>query len=250
MPIPCDACEVLDTIGKSAPVTCFSTIPASLRYCVTCSCKRPFTCYCRHLGHDLRLDDAHEVGLQFAVGLIRLGREIVALGERMLEQEPQVISGRVILARSLYHAGQYDRAREQFLEILKRDTNNLVAMKYLGDLYFREGQEAAAIAYFRRIFEIDPYCRGVYSSIARKEAEQIRQLTIKRPEETALNKRPLPLQEPAFITETVGDLYRDQGYFLLAGEVYRRLLVGAGNSRIAGKLKEVEDKISKKEIQT
>jgi len=70
----------------------------------------------------------------------------VDLCGRMLEQEPGVISGRVILARSLFHAGQFERAREQFVEVLKRDSKNLIALKYLGDIHFREGEEAAAMA--------------------------------------------------------------------------------------------------------
>lgn len=171
----------------------------------------------------------------------------VDLCGRMLEQEPGVISGRVILARSLFHAGQFERAREQFVEVLKRDSKNLIALKYLGDIHFREGEEAAAMACYRRIFEIDPCTRGVSSPMEKKETVQTRELTVKRPEETVGGRRPQPLQEPAFVTETVGDIYREQGYFLLAGEVYRRLLSGADNTRIATKLKEVEEKLSIKE---
>jgi tetratricopeptide (TPR) repeat protein len=171
----------------------------------------------------------------------------VDLCDRMLEQEPGVISGRVILARSLFHAGQFERARVQFVEVLKRDPKNLLALKYLGDIHYRDGEEAAAMACYRRIFEIDPHTRGVSSPVEKKEVVQTRELTVKRPEETVGGKKPQPLQEPAFVTETVGDIYREQGYFMLAGEVYRRLLVGTDNSRIAAKLKEVEDKISIKE---
>ena len=173
----------------------------------------------------------------------------VGLCLRMLEDEPDVLSGRVILACSLYLAGQYERAREQFLDILRRDPANLVALKHLGDVFFRDGEEAAAMAYYRRVFEIDPCCRGLYCPIEKKEAVQTRQLTLKRPGEKITKKQKTPLQEPAFITETIGDIYCDQGYYQLAGEVYRRLIIGNENSRIAEKLKEVEKKLGMKEEQ-
>jgi tetratricopeptide (TPR) repeat protein len=173
----------------------------------------------------------------------------VELCLRMLEDEPDVLSGRVILACSLYLAGQYERARERFLEILRRDPANLVALKHLGDIFFRDGEEAAAMAYYRQVFEIDPCCRGLYCPVDKKETVQTRQLTLKRPGEKITKKQRMPLQEPAFITETIGDIYCDQGYYQLAGEVYRRLMVGNENSRIAEKLKEVERKLGIKEEQ-
>ena len=171
----------------------------------------------------------------------------VELSRRMLESEPQVVSGRVILARSLYHAGQYEQSRRQFLVVLKADPANMVALKYLGDIAFHDGREASAMAYYRRVLEIDAHCTGLCSPIQRPETAQTRQLTIKRGAEKTLVKKTPVLQEPAFITETVGDIYRDQGYYHLAGEVYRRLLVDRENNRIAAKLHDIEDKLVKKE---
>ncbi len=173
----------------------------------------------------------------------------VELCLRMLEDEPDVLSGRIILSCSLYLAGQYERAREQFLEILRRDPANLAALKHLGDIFFRDGEEAAAMAYYRQVLEIDPCCGGLYCSVEKKETVQTRQLTLKRPREKITKKQKTPLQEPAFVTETIGDIYCDQGYYQLAGEVYRRLMVGNENSRIAEKLKEVEKKLGIKEEQ-
>jgi len=166
---------------------------------------------------------------------------------RMLEDEPHIASGRAILAKSYYHAGQYQQAREEFVEVLKYDSAHLVALKYLGDILFRAGEEASAMAYYRRIFEIDRRCAGLSCPIEKAETVETHQLTLRRPAETAPPKKAAPLKEPVFITETVGDLYREQGYFRLAREVYSRLLVGREDSRIAEKLRETEDKLKKKE---
>lgn len=171
----------------------------------------------------------------------------VDLCRRMLESEPDIVSGRVILAKSLFHAGQYEDARDQFLDVLRRDPLNLVAMRYLGDILFLEGEIGAAMAYYHRIFEINPYSGGFSSPLASRQfPEQTRQITIKRGEEEKTSRRALPLVEPIFVTETVGDIYREQGYYLLAGEVYRRLLMRSENNRLASKLKEVENQITDK----
>ena len=171
----------------------------------------------------------------------------VDLCRRMLESEPEIISGRVILARSLYHAGEYKQAREQFSQILREDASNLVALKYLGDLLFREGEEAAALAHYRRVLEIDPCCRGLVCPVERAEEVRMRQLTIKRAAEQVVKRDKAPLSEPAFLTETIGDIYQDQGYFRLAEKVYSRLLAERDNNRIAGKLRDIKDKLGKKE---
>ena len=172
----------------------------------------------------------------------------VDLCRRMLEKEP-LLSGRVILARAMFHAGEYRQAREEFARVLKVDASHLVALKYLGDIHFLEGEEAAAMAYYRRVQEIDPCGRGLACPIDRVEPTYTRQLALKRPAEMPVKKDREPLSEPAFVTETVGDIYRNQGYFRLAEIVYRRLLDGGGNNRIADKLRDMEDKIAKKEKQ-
>jgi hypothetical protein len=103
------------------------------------------------------------------------------------------------------------------------------------------------MTYYRRIFEIDPYCAGLSCKIEKTETIETKQLTIKRPRESAPPKKPSPLREPAFITETAGDIYCEQGYLRLARVVYRRLLDRRENNRIAEKLRETEEKLNKKE---
>lgn len=186
-----------------------------------------------------------------ADGLFAEGKysKAVDLCQRMLDLEPNIISGRVVLGKALYYAGKFGEAREQFVRVLRTDAANLVALKYLGDILFGEGEEAAALAYYRRILEIDPYCRGISCPLRQPEPDGTRQLTLKRPPEQSEKKPLSTLREPAFITETVGDIYRDQGYLQLARDVYRRLLDRSGNSRIAEKLRDTEERLHKKDGQ-
>lgn len=166
---------------------------------------------------------------------------------RMLETDPRNVAGRTILARSLYLTGQIESARDHFMQILRWDAVNLTALKHLGDILYREGKQATAQAYYRRVLEIDPCCEELAIPPASADTPAVRQLTIRRRSESPPDERPSPLREPAFITETIGDIYREQGYLQLAREVYRRLLDSRNDSRITDKLRETEEKLSKKE---
>ncbi|HOZ08183.1 MAG TPA: tetratricopeptide repeat protein, partial [candidate division Zixibacteria bacterium] len=83
----------------------------------------------------------------------------VELCREGLAEEPGAVAGRLIYARALYHAGQVESAAEQFYEVLARDPENAAALKYLGDIKWAEGDVHGAVAHWRRVLEIDPYCR-------------------------------------------------------------------------------------------
>jgi hypothetical protein len=103
------------------------------------------------------------------------------------------------------------------------------------------------MAYYRRIFEIDPHCTGLSCNINEAAITETRQLTLKRASESTPPKKRTSLREPVFVTETAGDIYMEQGYLRLASEVYQRLLEGRMNSRVAEKLKTAQEKLDKKE---
>ncbi|MEE9441575.1 MAG: tetratricopeptide repeat protein [candidate division Zixibacteria bacterium] len=164
---------------------------------------------------------------------------------RHIENEPASLSAHLIMARSLFFAGDYERSQNEFLKTLRLDSNNLTALKFLGDISFEEGHEAAAISYYRKVFELAPNCRGLYCRINKVEKSQTHRLTVKRKKEH-LTKGGDSILDPAFVTETIGDIYREQGYYKLAREVYRRLITDEDNSRISNKLSSVEKKLSNK----
>ena len=172
---------------------------------------------------------------------------VVELCRRGLKSEPSSVAGRLILARALYHSDQPEKAREEFLNVLRADPGHLVALKYLGDISFEAGQEAAAMTYYRTVQEIDPYCGGLQCAVRKKVPEPVRQVTIKRRGEVVVKATKKKVPEPAFVTETVGDIYFEQGHYDLAGEVFRRLQGSRPSSRLADKLREVEEKLSRKE---
>jgi predicted Zn-dependent protease len=148
----------------------------------------------------------------------------------------------------LFHAGQIDSARKQFHELLARDPDNLVALKYLGDISFSDGSEASAMALYSRVLEVDPYCRGLCSPIRQAQTETTRTITLKATSERAgILRQANRLRNIPFYTETIGDLYLAQGYPRLAAEVFRTLSERSPNPRLAEKLTKAENSFTDKD---
>lgn len=163
-----------------------------------------------------------------------------------LKDYPDVLSGRVVLACALYHSGQYESAGEQFYEILRQDPNNLVALKYLGDLKFRIGDEATAFSYYSRVLEIEPLTGGLSSPIEKESSEETKILTLKKGAEKEelgfIRLRSLPLK-----TETVGDLLLAQKHPRLAMQVFREVFDRTGEPRLKEKLEKTQKLLRNRE---
>ena len=164
-----------------------------------------------------------------------------------LDEEPQSVSGRVIYARSLYHAGQTDSATEQFYRVLALDPENIVALKYLGDIKHEAGDTYTAVAYYRRVLEIDPDSHELCCPVKVETKETTRTVTINRGGETATPSSVGRLRTVPFVTETMGDLYLSQGHARLAAEVFRSLYERTPLPRLREKLETAEKRTTIKE---
>jgi tetratricopeptide (TPR) repeat protein len=163
-----------------------------------------------------------------------------------LKDYPDLVSGRVVLARALFHSGQQETAEEEFYSVLRKDPDNLVALKYLGDLKYGQGEEATAFSYYMKVLEIDPQTRGLASLLEQKEAQKTRVLTLKRSQEkdTSVAGR---LRDIPFKTETMGDLLLKQGHSHLALEIFRELADDSGDQRLVEKYEETRKSLNMKE---
>ncbi len=173
--------------------------------------------------------------------------EAVRFCKEHLDEEPDLTGGRLVYARALHLAGQIESAGEQFYRVLSRDPDNLVALKHLGDIRFSEGDEPSAMASYRRVLEIDPQCRGLKSNLETRPGATTRTITLKRSHETPPVTAGRGLRKIPFYTETMADLYMNQGYPRLAAEVFRRLLERNENPRLSEKLAAAEGKLHRKE---
>lgn len=166
----------------------------------------------------------------------------------VLNEDPELVSARLIYARALIAAGQIDSAADQFYRVLSADPDNLPALKYIGDSRFSEGDEIAAFAAYRRVLEIDPNCSALHSSISAIPKNRSRTITLNRPGEGSVSRRSRREPKIQFYTETFGDLYLEQGHPRLAAEVFKRLSESGDNPRIQQKLQLAQQKAKEKAV--
>ncbi len=171
---------------------------------------------------------------------------VVELCREHLEEESIPVAARLVYARALWHGDRAESSTEQLYAVLARDPDNLVALKYLGDIKFAENDEHGAISHYKRILEIDPGCRSLCSDLKRPRKAGTRTINLTRREEKpSLTKS--SLRKIPFYTETIADLYMNQGYPRMAAEVYRVLNKDEGNPRLSEKLLQAEHAIKAKE---
>ena len=184
-----------------------------------------------------------------AEGCLRSGKysTAVEICREHLDEQPDVLSGRLIYAIALHLAWQTESATEQFYRVLSCDPDNMVALKYLGDIEFAAGNETAALSNYRRVLEIDPFCRGLVSEVKQDRPARTRTISIIRGDEDAGELLPRPPRELPFYTETIGDLFLAQGYPRLAADVYRTISKNSESPRLLTKLRQAEDKMRLKE---
>ncbi len=167
----------------------------------------------------------------------------VELCTSMLKDNPEILSGRILLAQALYHSNQLNEAESQFYRILQVDPDNIVALKYLGDLKFRAGDEIVAFSYYERVLKLDRYTTGLKSSLAKEEldrSKEITLLTFRKKGESIENTRERLRQLP-FDTETTGDLLMEQGHTRMAGNIFRKLFKKTESPRLLEKLEKIKN---------
>jgi tetratricopeptide (TPR) repeat protein len=178
--------------------------------------------------------------------------------EHLLSGE-DILSGRVAYALALYRAGQTEAASEQFHLILSREPNHLVALKYLGDIAYAQGDEWSAMANFGRILEIDPESDGLRCDLPQRGArETTRTITLVRPLEdtddatksrpTRVTTKEVAPKRELLYSETIGDLYLAQGHARPAAEVFQWLYDKNPTPGLAEKLAHALEKSPEKEI--
>lgn len=171
----------------------------------------------------------------------------VEICKQHLSVDIHLVSGWIVYAKALFFAGQVDLAEENFYRVLSHDPDNLVSLKFLGDIKFRQGDEVSAMANYSRILEIAPFCSGLRSSLKRKTEAATKTVVLQRKPEKAVKRNESNLREIPFYTETVGDIYLAQGHTRLAAKVYRSLIDKSSNPKLIDKLEKLEKEINIKD---
>jgi len=82
--------------------------------------------------------------------------QAIALCRAHLPNQPGHISGHIVLAQALYEARELGESRQIFEQALDLDPENLIALRYLGDIAREQGEPQQARTWYERVLDADP----------------------------------------------------------------------------------------------
>src|SRR5918911_4505001 len=83
-------------------------------------------------------------------------QQAISICQAHLPQQPGHMSGHIVYGQALFEAKQFDQARTVFETALALDPENLIALRYLGDIAFELGDRGGARSWYTRVLETDP----------------------------------------------------------------------------------------------
>lgn len=82
--------------------------------------------------------------------------QAITLCRTHLPQQPHHVSGHIVLGQALFDAGDVSDARGTFEQALDLDPENLIALRFLGDIARSQGEYLTARQWYERVLEADP----------------------------------------------------------------------------------------------
>ncbi|MCX5752428.1 MAG: tetratricopeptide repeat protein [Candidatus Krumholzibacteria bacterium] len=139
--------------------------------------------------------------------------------ERGLEKMPHYASAHVILGKCYYDKGATERAKAEFRRVLELDGENLVALKFMGDILLAEDKRSEAAEFYRRILSIDATNAEVARALKEMEASFVVKEIDLADAKSMRDERPRELA-----TMTLAGIYAAQGYYNKALRIYHDVL--------------------------
>ncbi len=159
-------------------------------------------------------------------------KKAIKICEKGLQRFPEYASARVILGKCYYDNGASERSKSEFERVLELDSENMVALKFLGDIFFAEDDKEKAVRFYRELLAIDPTNNEVKELLAEFDGEfRPKSIDLENDENI---ERVTKETEPA--TMTLAGIYAAQGYFARALEIYRGVLKKDPDNREAQKM--------------
>lgn len=122
----------------------------------------------------------------------------IELCRAYLPQQPSHMSGYIVYGQSLFDSGRGDEATAVFKQALTLDPENIIALRYLGDISRGAGDSAAAMRWYGKVLELDPRNEEVAGYITALASPSVR--PIPRVERAAPPTiRPEPEHDPAAV---------------------------------------------------
>lgn len=90
----------------------------------------------------------------------------IELCRTYLPQQPTHMSGYIVYGQALFDAERTDEASAVFQQALTLDPENIIALRYLGDIARAEGDRGGAIRWYGKVMELDPRNEEITEMIA------------------------------------------------------------------------------------
>ena len=164
----------------------------------------------------------------------------IELCEKGLEKYPDYASAHVILGKCFYDKGATERSRAEFECVIEIDPENMVALKFMGDILMAEGDRDGSTSYYSRILAIDPTNEEVSGKLEGLENE-FREKEIDLGDHKNIRKAGQPGE---LATMTLAGIYTAQGYYNKALKIYSEILEGEpGNKEASEMIAKIETMI-------
>ncbi len=169
----------------------------------------------------------------------------IELCENGINTYPDYASAHVILGKCYYDKGATERARAEFQRVLELDSENLVALKFMGDILYAEDKHGEASEYFKKLLSIDPTNKEVSTSVGEIEKEfRIKEIDLEDDKSVRKVERSRELA-----TMTLAGIYAAQGYYNKALKIYNDIIRDQPDNREAQEMIEKLQSIMKESEQ-
>lgn len=166
--------------------------------------------------------------------------EAIAVAQEGLKHHPHYVAGKMALARAHFENGDTDQAREILESVHRTSPDNILANRILSEVYLQAGEKQLALPLLKQLVALDP------NDSKSKELLSSLQTGASPTTKTPVESKPAPVLQPpkpstpppatppsqtktsAFAqpktnTATLANLYRSQGHYDKALEIYREL---------------------------
>jgi len=120
----------------------------------------------------------------------KLYDEAIDILKKGLEIHPDYVSAHLVLARCYYDKDMLQLAKNSLEKVLELDQQNIIALRLLGDILYRLGDEKSALARYKQVIEIDPTNLEVQALV-----EKIIPSPAEEPPSAPIEPQPLPRQQ-------------------------------------------------------
>jgi len=165
----------------------------------------------------------------------------IEICEEGLGRYPDYISARIIMGKCFYDRGASERAKTEFEKALALDSENMVALKFLGDIHLAEDDREKASDYYQKLLAIDPTNQEI-KKLNEEITEHFKPRSIDL-EDREIIEEADNSSEPA--TMTLAGIYAAQGYYAKAKNIYRSIIEeDPGNEEALNMLSKLESMTS------